>query len=936
MLVKEQGNLHGRPEVREILERPAFSPAWHTVRQAYLYPMDQHQPLVTQLRRLPRVLVEDVPTFLFRCTTSARQQRAADVDPLDASDPVVAQLLPFQRTGVDFILARGGRGMIADDMGLGKTVQAIAVAHHYRHEWPVLVVCPMSLMENWAKEFNRFASIAFSRITVLQGGKARATSLHDIVIVPYSSLKSVEGCEFRVVILDESHYIKAADTKRTHAALRLCRAAQRVLLLSGTPAMSRPMELYTQLQAIHPGWIPSKTQYAARYCNAYVSRFAIDCTGHSHIDELHFLLQHFVIRRTKKELGNAGLPAKTRQLLYVYITDKERKSLEKQVSALRGTLGTASSDGTVPDSVYNRVPNAFELKMATARAKIPAVQDYVATIVEQHVVAREKLILFAHHTCMMEAMRSAVEAVRPRQPVDYVFISGETPAAQREQLATHFREEPTCCVAILSMQSSGTGHNFTCASTVVFAELDWNPSTHLQCEDRVHRIGQSSPCLIKYLLAEGTSDSVVWPLLQTKLSVTSAFLENDSGDHHHLQNGADRQKVARRNVSPPKTQGTLDGFLRLSQSSQLSAKTAGNATSPRGSGHLASTSQSSGGIPLGGGELDAAMAAPPLPESSSVVISVEEWRQRRPTPLPERTTLTGAARVPPVANHSSGGMSLPPATTTVTSLSRRGEPPAAATQGTIPHGVGQPQEAASALLALSAAPVSLVSSRSVVPSALATPVSVPPNSITLASTNGSAVGCAPRTAFTWSSKPPTEAPPQSASLPVPQATARAIPPVSSSPPSVVSTVNPSVAPQLTVVTTCASSGHPSATPTVASGASSGQELGSPLTLVRVPMRLGLKRRLSSGELPVAGPIERLEAVRRSGSLLHQQYTESLFPSPAPTRDGDGPTVGSSLSPTPVLYSPMLMAGVTTPATRPARTCFVWTATGRADPKEGRD
>ncbi|KPA79073.1 putative DNA helicase [Leptomonas pyrrhocoris] len=612
--------VHGDPSRweslrREVLQDPQFEGAWYTTARAFLYPMSQYSRLVNVLkaRALPNAALEEIPCFYFRCVERLRQiplrysedvaaGRARRPDP---DDCVFRQLKPFQKEGVRFVLAHQGRAMIADDMGLGKTVQAIAVAHHYRDEWPVLVVCPMSLLENWAKEFNRFCGIPYARIAILQGTKAKATSLHDVVIVSYNSLKCVEEAQFHVVILDESHYIKAGAAKRAQLSLKICRNSRRVLLLSGTPAMSRPIELYAQLQAMQPGIIPSKAHFGARYCNSYVSRFGIDMTGHSHTDELHSLLRHYMIRRTKKELGGE-LPSKSRQLLYVYITDKEKKALEKQIVALRRSLAASSGPscssaltggGGASADFAARTPNAFEMKMATARAKIPAVQDYVGSIVEQHLDSGEKLILFAHHQCMMEALKAAVEAVRPRQPIDYIYISGDTPAAQREPAAEHFRTEPTCTVAILSMQSSGTGHNFTCASTVVFTELDWNPSTHLQCEDRVHRIGQAQPCHIKYLLAEGTSDSVIWPLLQTKLSVTTAMFENTgSAAEVQLHDGADKQNVARRDVvaasaamstaaSTPSSsqQSTLDRFLpppSPSQSMKGEEATAVNAAPP--------------------------------------------------------------------------------------------------------------------------------------------------------------------------------------------------------------------------------------------------------------------------------------------------------------------------------------------------------------------
>ncbi|KAG5833204.1 hypothetical protein ANANG_G00273420 [Anguilla anguilla] len=66
------------------------------------------------------------------------------------------RLMPFQREGVEFALARNGRCMIADEMGLGKTVQAISVAYLYRKEWPLLIVVPSSLKYPWIEEMEKW------------------------------------------------------------------------------------------------------------------------------------------------------------------------------------------------------------------------------------------------------------------------------------------------------------------------------------------------------------------------------------------------------------------------------------------------------------------------------------------------------------------------------------------------------------------------------------------------------------------------------------------------------------------------------------------------------------------------------------------------------------------------------------------------------------
>lgn len=575
--------------VRQILEDPVYEGQWFSARKAYLYTFNQYAPLLSQLQRLSKesryslasrnartdrgavmsstshhsslnLLLEPIPHFFLKCWDEGNQysQQFSSVQP-DTEDIVYQQLQPFQKKGVEFVLLHGGRGMIADEMGLGKTIQAIAVAHFYRDEWPLLVVCPMSLMENWAKEICRFCSIPFSRIGFIQGKKIVTSSgeegqhgVQDVIIASYHALKELKTAVFQVLIFDESHYIKTPDSKRTIAALDLSKKAKRVVLLTGTPTLSRPMELYTQLRAIassRPALLPTNNQFAARYCNAHIQSrggmYTVNTDGHSHTDELHLLLHHFLIRREKKALQHA-LPSKSRRILYLTVAEKGRASMAKMVSALKKTVTSQSASGASPGSsgsayatgtagdteewgMQRSYPNAFELKIATAQVKIPAVMDYVASMVEKHRLSKEKMIVFAHHQCMMDALKDAVEkAGKSSVPVDYILISGETPAGQREELAEHFRTDPHCVVALLSMQSSGVGHNFTCASTVIFSELDWNPSTHLQCEDRVHRIGQSKPCVMQYLLAEGTSDSIIWPLLNTKLSVTTAVLSGSA------------------------------------------------------------------------------------------------------------------------------------------------------------------------------------------------------------------------------------------------------------------------------------------------------------------------------------------------------------------------------------------------------------------------
>ena len=108
---------------------------------------------------------------------------------------------------------------------------------------------------------------------------------------------------FKCVIVDESHYLKNMKTKRTQALLPMLRKARRVLLLSGTPALARPEELFPQLDAVQPGTFGSFSAFAARYCNAHRTRFGWDTRGASNLPELHARLSDGVLIRRLKVCG---------------------------------------------------------------------------------------------------------------------------------------------------------------------------------------------------------------------------------------------------------------------------------------------------------------------------------------------------------------------------------------------------------------------------------------------------------------------------------------------------------------------------------------------------------------------------------------------------------------------------------------------------------
>lgn len=77
----------------------------------------------------------------------------------------------------------------------------------------------------------------------------------------------------QVLIFDESHFLKGYKSQRTKVALELSGNARRIILLSGTPALSRPIELYPQIQCLAVRNWPVVHDFALRYLDVILSYF---------------------------------------------------------------------------------------------------------------------------------------------------------------------------------------------------------------------------------------------------------------------------------------------------------------------------------------------------------------------------------------------------------------------------------------------------------------------------------------------------------------------------------------------------------------------------------------------------------------------------------------------------------------------------------------
>ncbi|KAG5833203.1 hypothetical protein ANANG_G00273410 [Anguilla anguilla] len=329
---------------------------------------------------------------------------------------------------------------------------------------------------------------------------------------------------------------------RSRILVPLVQRARRAILLTGTPALGRPEELFMQIDALYPRRFGTWSDYAKKYCNAHYRFFGNrrqwDCRGASHLEELHQRLSEIMIRRLKAQVltelpqnppAHPVRPSQRRsQAGPLFCVLMEAHASFEEWERLMRRLGSgAGTDANPFGEVMGLVTRMYK---QTAIAKAGAVKDYIRMLLENE---RLKFLVFAHHLAMLQACTEAVIQAKAQ----YIRIDGSVPSSERMHLVHRFQNDPETRVAILSIQAAGQGLTFTAATHVVFAELYWNPGHVKQAEDRAHRIGQTSSVHVHYLIAKGTFDTIMWGMLNRKETVTGStlngrkeYLKADLGD----------------------------------------------------------------------------------------------------------------------------------------------------------------------------------------------------------------------------------------------------------------------------------------------------------------------------------------------------------------------------------------------------------------------
>jgi SNF2 family DNA or RNA helicase len=493
----------------------------------------------------------------------------------------VLDYLPYQKAGILYAAERRDT-LIADSPGLGKTIQAIGLINHLGLQNGI-IICPATLKLNWLKEMMKWLADKNLTVGVAYGNDLPDT---DFIIINYDILarnkEKLWAEHWDIVVCDEAQYLSNGDSKRTQAVFgeykfdfqskKLVRKPTRIkdrwsekvvkvaclraeyrLMLSGTPMMKQPKDMWPMIRDFDPGGLgKSWDDFAFEYCDAVMTGFGLQATGGSNLDELNAILRKtFMIRRLKSNVLK-NLPPKTREVLLL-----PAEGLKKMIKTERDKFTDALAmldaantgieykkkmvleevdPGLMLDTMAKILPQGFdapdmddldageltpgfaaysEARHDLALSKVPMAVEHVQRLLD----AGEKVLVFAIH-------KDVIAAMYEKFPQAGRIIGGmTTKKVEADKLRFQgdkdkgLEPDPECNIMLLNLKAGGVGHTLTEATVVVFLELWSVPGDMEQCEDRAHRIGLEHNILVQYLVVDGTMDAMTIQTLIDRIAM---------------------------------------------------------------------------------------------------------------------------------------------------------------------------------------------------------------------------------------------------------------------------------------------------------------------------------------------------------------------------------------------------------------------------------
>lgn len=458
------------------------------------------------------------------------------------------------------------------EMGTGKTGTAIHILHQKCGVRPLLrtlIFCPPVVCENWKKEFLLHSDTPQDFIHVLQGPGVKrlktfekyashegrssftaGTPRDQIFITNYEALlmkdlyQAFLDWEPQVVICDESHKLKDATTKRSRLMAALVDGEKDVrppvpyrLILTGTPVLNSPMDLFGQFRILDSGETFTKNQFAFR------ARYFYDANAHfkqkptyfpdwkikpNSLEEMNKLISEKSM--SVKKSACLDLPPLVRQRILVELSPEQARMYDEMRKDLISYMGDKACVATLAltkalrllqiASGYVQFDDGTKKSLKTP--KMEALSDLLEEITPHH-----KVLIWA----VFRENYIQVRQVCENLGIKHVEVHGDIAGTKKMEHVDLFNNDPTIRVFLGHPGSGGIGINLVSASYSIFYSRNFSLEYDLQAEARNYRGGSEIHEKVTRidLVARSTIDELVLESLTAKQAIGESLLKDWKG-----------------------------------------------------------------------------------------------------------------------------------------------------------------------------------------------------------------------------------------------------------------------------------------------------------------------------------------------------------------------------------------------------------------------
>ena len=476
------------------------------------------------------------------------------------SRPLFNRLYQYQRVAVNWLwelYCQNVGGILGDEMGLGKTVTTLAFLASLMEsrliDHSVLVVCPLTVMNQWISEFHRWAP-SLRAIILHETGTAEGKGTkflekkhflsHEpyVFVTTYATVRNMIALFRRLpwsyVVLDEGHKIRNPDAAVTLACKMLDTPHR--LILTGTPIQNNLTELWSLFDFVFPGklgTLPMFQQYwvtpisLGSYSSA--SKIAVN-VAYRCASTLKETISPYLLRRLKcdvlpqmpkktEEVLFCALTSEQREMYQLFLTGGEMKMVRNGKRKLLFAIDYLRKVCNHPDLITHPQTFMAGQRWMTNMLKDAANGSQASPLVERCLNRSGKIVVLGqllkvwksqkHKVlvfCQTQQMLNIVEVALRHWEHSYMRMDGSTNVRQRTEMIDQFNSNPNIFAFILTTHVGGLGLNLTGADHVVLVDPDWNPAVDEQARERVLRIGQKHAVTIYRLITAGTIEEKVY------------------------------------------------------------------------------------------------------------------------------------------------------------------------------------------------------------------------------------------------------------------------------------------------------------------------------------------------------------------------------------------------------------------------------------------